>query len=95
MQYRHGDLLIAKIDEIPSEAKRINRLILAYGEATGHAHALQDGELFDMDGTLFFSLAVETELTHQEHDTIIIPPGDYQVIRQREYTPERIRYVED
>jgi hypothetical protein len=32
---------------------------------------------------------------HQEHATIAVPAGNYRVIRQREYSPERIRRVED
>jgi len=35
------------------------------------------------------------ELTHEEHDTITIPPGKYQIRRQREYDEEQIRFVED
>ncbi|MBA7541543.1 hypothetical protein ES705_33859 [subsurface metagenome] len=35
------------------------------------------------------------ELTHEEHDTITIPPGKYQIRRQREYDEEEIRFVED
>lgn len=35
------------------------------------------------------------QLLHEEHGTIEIPTGTYRVIRQREYTPEAIRYVAD
>ena len=51
--------------------------------------------IFDVDGVLFFELAQATDLEHQEHDTIRIPSGKYEVIRQKEYTPERVKYVED
>jgi hypothetical protein len=34
-------------------------------------------------------------LEHQEHDPIVIPPGAYRVIRQREYAPEDIRNIAD
>jgi len=93
--YRQGDILIIRIEEIPAAAKKLNHRILAEGEATGHAHKLIDGDLFDMDGILYFELAQETDLIHQEHAKITIEPGNYQVIRQREYNPERIRYVSD
>ena len=92
--YRQGDILIREIHHIPN-AKPLDHRILAYGEATGHTHALQDGSLFEADGVLFFSIAAETDLVHQEHAPITLPPGDYQVVRQKEYTPERIRYVSD
>lgn len=35
------------------------------------------------------------ELTHEEHPTIIIPAGIYEIRRQREYDEEQIRFVED
>lgn len=93
--YRQGDILIRKIDLIPKEAKKIDNRILAHGEATGHTHSLIDGIVFALSGLLFFELAEETMLTHEEHDSILIPAGAYEVIRQKEYTPERIRYVQD
>ena len=34
-------------------------------------------------------------VTHDEHATIMLPPGAYRVIRQREYAPEEVRYVAD
>lgn len=34
-------------------------------------------------------------LKHDEHDTIMIPPGTYEIRRQREYTPAEIRNVAD
>ena len=34
-------------------------------------------------------------LEHDEHETIQLPPGDYRIIRQREYSPEAIRNVAD
>ena len=47
------------------------------------------------DGRLFFRCHNTTALTHQEHGTIVIPPGDYESIIQREYSPEAIRRVID
>lgn len=35
------------------------------------------------------------ELTHEEHPTIIIPAGIYEIRRQREYDTDYIRFVED
>jgi hypothetical protein len=34
-------------------------------------------------------------LEHDEHDTIHLQPGRYQIVRQREYTPEAIVNVAD
>lgn len=35
------------------------------------------------------------ELTHEEHPTITIPAGKYEIRRQREYDADYIRFVED
>ena len=97
--FRQGDVLITAATSIPTDLTPVKRdqgrVILAYGEVTGHAHAILDPavELFtiadmsEMEGRF---LRVEAEagalLEHEEHDTITLPPGDYVVRRQREYT---------
>jgi hypothetical protein len=101
--YRQGDILIRKIDKLPddlSDAKtEENRIVLAYGEATGHAHAIHSKNvLFLTDkktGKFFLIVKKESTLVHEEHSKIILPIGNYEVIRQRFYTPGRIQYVAD
>ncbi len=104
--FRQGDVLIIPTSKIPKGLERVprdnGRVVLAYGEVTGHAHAILDdpATLFrrdDMDEMADRFLHVETEvaLTHDEHDTITLPKGDYIVRRQREYEPEAPRYVAD
>ena len=39
--YRHGDLLLKRVEAIPADATQLNTLTLAEGEATGHHHTLQ------------------------------------------------------
>lgn len=44
--YRQGDVLAVKIDKLPVELKPVerddvNRIVLAHGERTGHAHAIR------------------------------------------------------
>lgn len=93
---RHGDLLIVEVDNIPSEAKLKEGRILAYGEVTGHKHVMDVGELFETrEGKLYLKLGKMGKLSHEEHKQITLPPGSYEVIRQREYSPERIRQVAD
>ena len=42
--YRQGDVLVIRVDDVPSSAVSVprdaGRLVLAYGEVTGHAHAV-------------------------------------------------------
>jgi hypothetical protein len=103
--FRQGDVLIVPIAKLPEGLKPVERehgpLVLAYGEVTGHAHAIRDkrAALFRDPKLAAIFMHVSGDgpvaLDHQEHDTIHIPPGDYQIIRQREYTPDAIRNVAD
>lgn len=101
--YRQGDVLIEQIAQLPQGLKRQKgkngRIILARGEATGHHHSvdIDQGDWWKSpdDAQQFLSVTEEAEVTHQEHAPILLPPGEYRVRRQREYTPEAIRNVAD
>lgn len=102
MIYRQGDVLLRSIDSIPADAKicrsKATRFVLAEGEATGHSHTIceLDGTLsITPDGKLYLRTDDGCELLHQEHGAIAVAPGRYEVIRQREYSPEEIRNVAD
>jgi hypothetical protein len=97
MMARQGDLLIVKVEAIPANARKRRDLILAEGEATGHMHALDTGELYEAGGTLYFRTPEgrASTLSHQEHHAITFAPGVYKVIRQREYLPEGWKHVSD
>ncbi len=100
--YRQGDVLM-RSSRIPKDARRkelTGRAVMAYGEVTGHAHALEqidDIELYEMAGRVFVRVvsAAGTPLTHEEHGTIVLPKGTYERIVQREYSPEAVRNVAD
>ena len=93
---RHGDLLIRKTKEIPSNLKSANTVIIAEGEKTGHKHQLHGNVTVykqELD-SLYFKVKTSAELTHQEHKTIRIPEGMYRVEQEREFNPfENIRRV--
>ena len=103
--YRQGDVLIIPVKAMPKRLDPVEReggrVILAHGEVTGHAHAIKDkrAALFRDPklAAVFMHVSGDAPvaLEHDEHDTIKIPPGNYQVIRQREYHPEAIRTVAD
>ena len=96
MQMRHGDVFVQTVDAIPDGCKPLNHRILAEGEVTGHAHRLDVGELMQaQDGRVFLKLDTEGKLSHEEHGVIHLPPGTYEVRRQKEYSPEAIRNVAD
>lgn len=110
--YRQGDVLVVRVDSIPTQAEpeklAENRIVLAYGEVTGHAHAIAPSEatsfvvkepvrIQDWQCERFLRVLEGdvARLKHEEHATIDLPAGDYAVIQQREYSPEEIRRVAD
>jgi hypothetical protein len=97
MMKRQGDLLIAKVAKIPEGAEKQKSRILAEGEATGHMHELDKGEVYEKAGTLYFkvNLNESATLNHPEHKAVTFDPGEYKVIRQREYEPKGWRRVAD
>ena len=103
--FRQGDVLIVPVAAMPQGVEAVKRekgrVILAHGEATGHAHAIKDkrAALFRDQKLAAIFMQVTGDgpiaLEHDEHDTIEIPPGTYQIVRQREYHPEALRQVAD
>lgn len=110
-QYRHGDVLLIKVDLADIRGTKTNSRLLAEGEGRNHGHIIEGDvevyELQDQSNTSHF-LAVNEDaiLKHLlidsgewtgEHTDITVPPGTYRVIRQREYDPyeQRIREVND
>jgi hypothetical protein len=98
--YRQGDVLIRRIDSLPKQkaVKRENGQILE-GEATGHVHRVDDltkAEVLEVGDRLYLRVGAEgVRIIHEEHDAITLPPGDFEIVRQREYSPEAIRNVAD
>lgn len=91
----------------PMVAEKGN-FIVAHSE-TGHHHVIAERpgvQVYTTDDPLVSYLQVieateqtEALLEHlrnfDTHETIAIPPGNYELRRQREYTPEGWRRVED
>lgn len=101
MHYRQGDVLVIR-KPIPAAAKPgkrdKGRIVLAYGEVTGHAHAITSKtvEILEHEGTRYIRVPRRgADLTHEEHGTIKLAPGEYEVRIQREYTPQAIVNVRD
>ena len=98
--FRQGDVLLEGVDGLPDGAEsRLlatdeGRVVLAYGEATGHVHAVpaEAGELLEVTTgdrvDRYLRLRSRTQLTHQEHGTIDLDPGVYRVRIQSEYVPD-------
>lgn len=104
---RQGDVMIVAAGSIPGDAAPVERdngrIVLAYGEVTGHAHAIAAPEAELLESTRlnerFLRVLAEGGVTldHEEHSTIVIPPGNYRVVRQREFdlASGQVRVVAD
>lgn len=102
VMFRQGDVLIVEAATVPANPTKVKReakrIVLAHGEVTGHAHAIESAHATlwqSGDGARFLEVKRTCSLQHEEHATITIPAGVYRVIRQREYTPEAIIQVAD
>jgi len=105
VQFRQGDVLIIATtpDTIPAGTTAVDRdrgrIVLAYGEVTGHAHAIDAPDvtmLTDPATGRRWLLAPDGAVVgHEEHDPIALPAGTFEVRIQREYTPSAIRTVAD
>ena len=85
-QWRHGDVIVTKVDALPDDVKKLDRKEVFYGEVTGHAHRIDVGELFEAkDGKLYLKVEKMTTLTHEEHKTITLPKGIYYMGQARQY----------
>jgi hypothetical protein len=103
-----GDVLFRRVENLPSgvvERARHGTIIVAHSE-TGHHHGIDDPsvrffEMLTRDPMVCF-LSVDGDFAdvvharpHDTHETLRLSRGHWEVRRQREWTPEGWRRVED
>ena len=108
--FRQGDVFLVARKPSAKVVKVgvVENLVLVHGETTGHKHTLVNAQWLvqaasDIDdfrdgkkiNGVFVEVMQNTILTHEEHQTLEIPAGIYEVCRQRQYTPQAIRPVYD
>lgn len=100
-QYRQGDVLLIPVDVVPTgavqEATDGGRVVLAFGEVTGHAHAIdvERAKTFHNGEHRYLVVTDGAILRHEEHSPLCLEPGAYRVQLQREYEPAGFRRVID
>jgi hypothetical protein len=97
LMFRQGDVLLVAVDALPEQARlepRTGRIVLAEGEVTGHAHAIEehDALTYTYQGERYLLTRSTAQLIHEEHAPIAVPPGAWRVVIQREYAPEAGTY---
>ena len=99
MLYRHGDVLLARVPQLPRNAKTKTGVILSRGEVTGHSHRILEtnqAQMYSLDHQTYLEiLTPKATLVHEEHRAITLEQGVYKVWMQREYRPDANRWVED
>lgn len=94
-EIRQGDVALIRVEAIPASAVPVHRdrgrLVLRYGEVTGHAHVIDAPEaeatlLTTEEGERFLRLVRAAPLRHEEHGTLDVPPGLYRLPVQHEWT---------
>lgn len=106
-----GDFIIMRINDIPANVERIDPengvYVVAHSE-TGHNHVMEMDrvEAFKPAGVkevdlyqMFLNVEAPTEINHlrsfDTHETLLVPPGKYEIRRQREYVAEGFRRAQD
>lgn len=82
---RHGDVILERVESTKGTPKKHDSIVLAEGEVTGHFHRLS-GQLLEsvFQDERYVETLSDAQLTHEEHDSLIIPKGKYRVRMQRE-----------
>ena len=89
---RQGDVLLKRISEIDSKATVIpDSKTVALGEATGHHHTFNGQVLLyktsELEEPKYVEVKQDAVLEHQEHLSIQVPEGKYEVIKEQEFNP--------
>lgn len=104
-EIRQGDVRLVQVDRIPAGAVKVDGLVLALGEASGHAHEVrpmtEGGAVqFVFDGVTYLDVTDEWAILEHtgapgDHSCIGVPRGFYSYPAQREYAVGGERRVYD
>ena len=102
---RQGDVLLKleKITSIPKNAVLVesekDRIVLMYGEVTGHAHAIYTDtdkvKVWVIGKVKYLECMATVMLKHEEHTEHKIEPSIYKIPVQVEYSPKELRITRD
>ena len=104
-----GDVMIQRINQLPegltAAAPEKDGYVIAHSE-TGHHHVIAARptvKMYRLPEEIYEAFLVvedapavlEHHRSFDTHEALSIPPGNYRIRRQREYTPEGYRRAED
>lgn len=96
---RQGDVCLIRIEKLPAGCIEAppdgDRVVLAYGERTGHSHAVYgvtaeqpNVRLWSAGAERFLQVLTHCEVLHEEHGAAPLEPGIYQLPGQYEFSEE-------
>lgn len=91
---RQGDVILVPVETVPDLPvipRDRGRIVLAYGEVTGHSHAIVEADAELVGATAdavdrYLRLRSSAVLVHEEHASVMLLPGDYRVVIQEEWS---------
>jgi N-acetylmuramoyl-L-alanine amidase len=96
--YQQGDVIFKLVNK-PIGAKKLKGNIVVQGSHGGNDHQIINGKfcLLQLEKDLFLEVSKSVEAVHNEHKTIKLPVGCYQIVRVLEYNHflEESREVQD
>jgi hypothetical protein len=99
--YRHGEIVFKKISKLPTGLTETKTNIFAKG-SHGHDHSFKGGKIYLLpqmkDWTIGYFVAKDTALYHEEHSPkgeAKLPNGVYELLKQKEHTPQGLVPVVD
>lgn len=111
--YQQGDVLLKKIEELPGDLTEIKGKVLQEGETTGHKHQFKTNagvKLFQKsgehplpgltitpNGLKYIHVQEVSLLYHEEHKSISVEPGVYEIdiVREFDYDKNEMARVVD
>lgn len=101
MMYQQGDVLFVSVNEVKGDKADVKGLLVE-GELTGHAHRvavedLEKVEVLRQFEQMFVKVKAPSKIVHEEHKTVELPVGNYEIrkVREYDYWADEIRSVED
>jgi hypothetical protein len=80
--YRQGDVILEQVDFNIKDLELYGRLIsdrIEIRSENGHSHIMRDVKLYRYSGRQLVVVEQPTQLIHEQHPTIVIEPGVYQI----------------
>ena len=103
--YQQGDVIIERVTRIPDSAEKkepnhAKGIVLADGEISGHLHLIEDTDvvtLFEDNGRKYLKIDEPASVSHDEHKTIEMDAGEYEIriVQEYDHFAEEAREVRD